>query len=739
VASRVIGVATVQVKADTTGFRGALNGLGSNLSKSFSGIRRAIGALGLGHIAREVIDFGATYRVQLDNARAAVTGLTHSQQEADKLMREMTQFAINTPFDLPGVQDATTRLLAFGAGFGVTTDNVIDYIAILGDAAASTGKGADAMNNVITTLGKISGQGRVLRRDMNQLTANFPSLHPWQILADATGESVENLQRMSLKPGGLESIISGDEAVRLFIAGMKEMPGAAGAMDRRMQTLGGTFEMFKDTMGVAVADGLVPFFRTLQGIMGSSRIQIELKSLVAAFSTLAAGIMKELGPVLPELIHSFKLVVIALMPIIPAIGDLAAMFAMALVSAAPLIAVIAQVASAVTNFLMKMNPDYLGILSAALLVFWMSLSGGPVVALIIAGIVALAMIIIHNWDTIVAATGAMVAAVVGWWDWLFENVIDPVRDFIMDVVHIWQMLYDWLVGNSIIPDLVKAIVKWFTILFDFVGTIFNAIKAVILAIWNGIKTAVVTVVTAVVDFIRRHWQLLVAIIAGPLGLIVALVISNWDRIKSFISTTINTIKSVVTTVWNAIKTAVITPIQAARDAAKAAVQAILDKVRSAWSGLSSFVSGVWNGIKSAITGPIQAAYDFVASKVAAIKRLVQGAIDKVKSIPGAGLIGRGISAIGGIFGASGGVFNQPTMKIIGEAGPEALVPMNNPMRAMAVMQQAGLDRLAASMGGQRGFSGPLVQMNGTTIQDATDADLVAQRTLVAMQAAMVVT
>jgi hypothetical protein len=40
-------------------------------------------------------------------------------------------------------------------------------------------------------------------------------------------------------------------------------------------------------------------------------------------------------------------------------------------------------------------------------------------------------------------------------------------------------------------------------------------------------------------------------------------------------------------------------------------------------------------------------------------------------------------------------------------------------------------------GGGRGFSGPLVSMPGAIIQDATDADLVAQRTLVAMTAAMV--
>jgi len=195
----VIGTATVQVKADTSGFRSALSGMGSDLKRSLGGISRAIGGLGLGSLAKKAIEFGGTYRIQMDNARAAVVGLTDSQAEADQLMREMTKFAIATPFDLPGVQDATTRMLAFGESFGVTSDNVIDYISILGDAAASTGKGADAMNNVITVLGKISGQGRVMTRDMNQLTANFPSLHPWEVLSEVTGKSVKELRDLSIR------------------------------------------------------------------------------------------------------------------------------------------------------------------------------------------------------------------------------------------------------------------------------------------------------------------------------------------------------------------------------------------------------------------------------------------------------------------------------------------------------------------------------------------------------------
>jgi phage shock protein A len=40
--------------------------------------------------------------------------------------------------------------------------------------------------------------------------------------------------------------------------------------------------------------------------------------------------------------------------------------------------------------------------------------------------------------------------------------------------------------------------------------------------------------------------------------------------------------------------------------------------------------------------------------------------------------------------AAGGIVTRPTMGIVGEAGPEAIIPLNNPQRAAQVMSEAGL-------------------------------------------------
>ena len=765
-ARRVIGTATVNVQADTSQFRSALSGLGSGLAGSFGRLRRLIGGLGLGHLAREALEFGATYRIQLDNAAAAVVGLTgannasgasmehiskfasgatHSleglsgaERDAATLLKEMTDFAIATPFDLPGVQSATQRLLAFGEGFGVTNKNVVDYVGIIGDAAASTGQGADAMNNVVTVLGKISGQGRVLRRDMNQLTANFPSLHPWEILSEETGVTVENLQRMSLKPGGLESIISGDEAVRAFIEGMKEMPGAAGAMERRMQTLGGTFEVFKDTLGVSLAEGLRPFFKAMQDIMKNEKVRDSIQALAEAFGEVVTAVVDGLGPVLPQLIDSFALMVTALLPAAPAIGQLAVALSLAFVQFAPLINILAQLAAAVGNFMMKLNPQALGIITAALLTLY--IVGFGWVGVVVALVVALAMTIRVNWDTITEYTQKMVDGIVAAWQWLFDNVIDPVQNFVMTIVNFFQMLYEWLVGGSIIPDMVNAIIRWFGILSTVVLAIVNAIKAVIIAVWNAIKTAVTVVVQAIVTVITLYFNIYKTIITTYINAIKFVVTTVFNAIKVVVTTVLNGIKTVVTTVWNgikavtstvwnAIKTAITSPIEAA----KSVINGIVSFIRGLFnfSGLSSIVSGVFNGIKNAIIGPIQSAYERVSGIISNIR-------NAISNIPGAGVVGNAIGTVGGWlgFGAEGAIIRRPGIMGVGEAGPEALIPLSNPMRAMQLMQQSGLDRLAAQIN-RPTFAGPIVSMPGATIQDATDADLVAQRTLVAITAQVV--
>lgn len=74
--------------------------------------------------------------------------------------------------------------------------------------------------------------------------------------------------------------------------------------------------------------------------------------------------------------------------------------------------------------------------------------------------------------------------------------------------------------------------------------------------------------------------------------------------------------------------------------------------------------------------------------------------------------------------AQGGIIKKPTIGMIGEAGPEVIIPLTNARRAMELMQKSGLIRLAGSGIMNRGAiatngSGPIVQSNGSKTTNLT--------------------
>jgi phage-related protein len=82
-----------------------------------------------------------------------------------------------------------------------------------------------------------------------------------------------------------------------------------------------------------------------------------------------------------------------------------------------------------------------------------------------------------------------------------QNIIDFVKGVVVGIAQLWIWLFNLLIGNSIIPDLVNGMLSWFrtavsgaiaiwSALTGMLGAIWNAIKAVAEAAWNGIVNAV---------------------------------------------------------------------------------------------------------------------------------------------------------------------------------------------------------------------------------------------------------
>lgn len=206
---------------------------------------------------------------------------------------------------------------------------------------------------------------------------------------------------------------------------------------------------------------------------------------------------------------------------------------------------------------------------------------------------------------------------------------------------------------GIIPKLIKG--------FQLAGTAFKALSGILAA---------------------NPWIL---IIAGVIAL-VAIIIKNWDKIKAFLSNTWNAIKTKASAAWNGIKEAVMRPINALKE-----------KVRNSFDTLKSWVGEKWNDIKQKIVGPITTAKDKVKEIIDKIKEFFNFKVSlphiklphfsiKPKGWKIGDLLEGEIPSLGISWYKKGGIFNSPSVIGVGEAGPEAVLPiekLNEMMTNMA--------------------------------------------------------
>ena len=195
----------------------------------------------------------------------------------------------------------------------------------------------------------------------------------------------------------------------------------------------------------------------------------------------------------------------------------------------------------------------------------------------------------------------------------------------------------------------------------------------------AIAIAAVAAIIAIGVLLYKNWDT-----------IKAKAIAIWNAIKAFFTNTLNSIKTTFTSVWNGIKTTLMTVWNAIKTFISNGVNGWKNILSSAWNAIKSTASTAWNAIKSAITRPIQTALDTVKGIVNRLKNLFPLKVGKIFSnlklphfsvsgSPPFGIGGKGTKpSISVSWYAKGGIFNSPTIYPIGigEAGPEAVVPLD---------------------------------------------------------------
>jgi TP901 family phage tail tape measure protein len=303
--------------------------------------------------------------------------------------------------------------------------------------------------------------------------------------------------------------------------------------------------------------------------------------------------------------------------------------------------------------------------------------------------------------------------------------------------------------------------------------IWNSISTVLTAIWDIIKLTIQTGIDAVkasvqigLDAIKLVWDTIWGLISTGLSII-------WDAIKTTvqlaidavklsIETAINTIQTVWETVWGSIGNFIVLLWDGIKAIIKLAIEAVKDRIETVLNALKLIWDTVWGAISgavetaaSAVKAAAQPIIDFVQAAIEKIERLIE-LIPKIPKLPGttgkseSDLIDLVREAEGN---ARGSIVRRPLLTWVGEGfKPEAIIPMTDDKRALALLAQSGLDRLVlanAGVDGATSFAQPGTSVTVTApdtgpreaihideyiVMDPTDSDMLLSQAEFALTA-----
>lgn len=124
-------------------------------------------------------------RGEFQQLEIAFTTMLGSKERADRLMKDVVQFAATTPFDLQQVAGGTKQLLAYG----FAADGIRDNLSMLGNIAAGVGS---QINDIIYLYGTLKASGRVTQMDINQFAGR--GIPIYEELAKVMGKNVDEIR-----------------------------------------------------------------------------------------------------------------------------------------------------------------------------------------------------------------------------------------------------------------------------------------------------------------------------------------------------------------------------------------------------------------------------------------------------------------------------------------------------------------------------------------------------------------
>jgi tape measure domain-containing protein len=243
-----LAAAEAQLKTTASALKSANNGMdsfGKSASSTGSGLTAALtksqllasaistlaGAALSG--AKQFVSMGIEYNAQIESYRVGLTNMLGDAQAANEAMAAIQEDAARTPFSVDSLTQANQLLISAGENAEYSRK----VIMALGDAVSATGGGNAELSRMAANLQQIANVGKASAIDIKQFA--YAGINVYQILADYTGKTVQEVQNMT---------ISYDLLSEALIAASEEGGRYYNAMDTQSQTMNGRVSTLKDNV-----------------------------------------------------------------------------------------------------------------------------------------------------------------------------------------------------------------------------------------------------------------------------------------------------------------------------------------------------------------------------------------------------------------------------------------------------------------------------------------------------------
>jgi phage-related protein len=427
-----------------------------------------------------------------------------------------------------------------------------------------------------------------------------------------------------------------------------------GSLTAQQKILAANALIFEQT-----SDAQGDFARTSDGLANQQRI------LAARFDNLKTRIGSAFLPVALKVADVFMKIIERVSPLVerwlPKLGDL---FKTVANTVQPFVQSLVEKLEPILSKIIGWMKENIDVVK----VFFGVIAGAAVVAAVVG--LAAAFASMFNPITLIIAAFAAVAAGVYYaytrFEWFRDGVAAVGRFFTESLVPAFKSAFE-AVSNivSVAVDLIQ--IYWRT----FGDTILSYIK--------NVFEAVKTIFQGAFQYVKGIFDVFIGVFTGDWS-------RAWDGVKQIFGGALEMLKGAaklaiapIVAAFNMIKDGIAAAIGLMKDVIGAAVGWIVSKFKSGFGILADAAKAVFSGITGTIKSLLSGAINFFINAINKVIGVINTAIKAYNRIPLAPNIST-IAPVPQVQLAKGGIVTGPTIALVGEAGPEMVVPLTGPYR-----------------------------------------------------------